>query len=265
VRLAPVLLVGLLQGLLVLQVGSSAPTRGTAGPGEELSLTADAVLARSVRAGERVVLAVRTTGLVDVTVYESTGDAAELQLFRGGGTPRTAKQFHSVLEVSYPLASLSGTDFWVRVQHRRPGRTSVFYRAGTQDEAMGRLPKGQNLVRNQATVVVAGRLSTAVYQLVPGTLLRVQVRSGKGTVALLKTRDYLDVKDSRASLASRCTPAACVETSTGRTVLELYGGGLRRPVPGGGRRRSRGHLPGGGYPGGPQLHLELHVGGYPCG
>jgi hypothetical protein len=223
VRLAPVLLVGLLQGLLVLQVGSSAPTRGAAGPGEELSLTADAVLARSVRAGERVVLAVRTTGLVDVTVYESTGDAAELQLFRGGGTPRTAKQFHSVLEVSYPLASLSGTDFWVRVQHRRPGRTSVFYRAGTQDEAMGRLRRGENLERNSGVVEAGeGLYSMPLYQLVPGTVVHLEVEAGTGTVGLLKVREFLEVKEGRASLGSRCSPARCVGTGSGRERLELY-------------------------------------------
>ncbi len=222
-RLAPVLLVGLLQGLLVLQVGSSAPTRGTAGPGEELSLTADAVLARSVRAGERVVLAVRTTGLVDVTVYESTGDAAELQLFRGGGTPRTAKQFHSVLEVSYPLASLSGTDFWVRVQHRRPGRTSVFYRPGTQDEAMGRLRRGENLERNSGVVEAGeGLYSMPLYQLVPGTVVHLEVEAGTGTVGLLKVREFLEVKEGRASLGSRCSPARCVGVGSGRERLELY-------------------------------------------
>jgi hypothetical protein len=215
--------VGLLQGLLVLQVGSSAPTRGAAGPGEELSLTADAVLARSVRAGERVVLAVRTTGLVDVTVYESTGDAAELQLFRGGGTPRTAKQFHSVLEVSYPLASLSGTDFWVRVQHRRPGRTSVFYRAGTQDEAMGRLRRGENLERNSGVVEAGeGLYSMPLYQLVPGTVVHLEVEAGTGTVGLLKVREFLEVKEGRASLGSRCSPARCVGTGSGRERLELY-------------------------------------------
>lgn len=222
-RLAPVLLVGLLQGLLVLQVGSSAPTRGTAGPGEELSLTADAVLARSVRAGERVVLAVRTTGLVDVTVYESTGDAAELQLFRGGGTPRTAKQFHSVLEVSYPLASLSGTDFWVRVRHRRPGRTSVFYRPGTQDEAMGRLRRGENLERNSGVVEAGeGLYSMPLYQLVPGTVVHLEVEAGTGTVGLLKVREFLEVKEGRASLGSRCSPARCVGVGSGRERLELY-------------------------------------------
>jgi hypothetical protein len=215
--------VGLLQGLLVLQAGSSAPTRGTAGPGEELSLTADAVLARSVRAGERVVLAVRTTGLVDVTVYESTGDAAELQLFRGGGTPRTAKQFHSVLEVSYPLASLSGTDFWVRVQHRRPGRTSVFYRPGTQDEAMGRLRRGENLERNSGVVEAGeGLYSMPLYQLVPGTVVHLEVEAGTGTVGLLKVREFLEVKEGRASLGSRCSPARCVGVGSGRERLELY-------------------------------------------
>jgi len=222
-RLVPLFLVGVLQGLLVLQLGYSTPMRSTGGPTEELGLTGDAVLSRSVRAGERVVLAVRTTGLVDVTVYESTGDAREVQAFRGGATPRTAKQFHSVLEVSYPLASLSGTEFWVRVQHRRPGRTSVFYRPGTQDEAMGRLRRGENLERNSGMVEAGeGLYSMPLYQLVPGTVVHLEVEAGTGTVALLKVREFLEVKEGRASLGSRCSPARCVGAGSGRERLELY-------------------------------------------
>ena len=222
-RLVPLFLVGVLQGLLVLQLGYSTPMRSTGGPAEELGLRGDAVLTRSVRAGERVVLAVRTTGLVDVTVYESTGDTREVQAFRGGATPRTAKQFHSVLEVSYPLASLSGTDFWVRVQHRRPGRTSVFYRPGTQDEAMGRLRRGENLERNSGMVEAGeGLYSMPLYQLVPGTVVHLELEAGTGTVALLKVREFLEVKEGRASLGSRCSPARCVGAGSGRERLELY-------------------------------------------
>jgi hypothetical protein len=222
-RLVPVFLVGVLQGMLVLQLSSSRLPRGLAGPAGELSLTGDAILTRSVRAGERVVLAVRTTGLVDVTVYESTGDAAEVQLFREGGTPRTAKQFHSVQEVSYPLASLSGTEFLIRVQHRQPGTTSVFYRPGTQDEAMGRLRRGENLERNSGVVEAQDGLYTMpLYQLVPGTVVHLEVEAGTGTVALLKVREFLDVKQGRASLGSRCSPARCVGTGSGRERLELY-------------------------------------------
>ncbi len=222
-RLVPIFLVGLLQGLVVLQLAYSGPDRGPAGPAEELSLTTDAVLTRSVRPGERVVLQVRTTGLVDVTVYESTGDAREVQLFREGGTPRTAKQFLSVLHVSYPLASLSGTDFLIRVQHRRPGRTSVSYVPGTQDEAMGRLRRGDSLERNSGVVEAGeGLYSMPLYQLVPGTVVHLEVEAGTGTVALLKVREFLDVQEGGASLGSRCSPARCVGTGSGRERLELY-------------------------------------------
>jgi hypothetical protein len=220
-RWTAVLVAVVLNSFLVGQMVASRAGERAAGTGHVFVVKEDTVHRRRVQAGERTVLEVSTTGLVEVVVYEHAGDPRELAQFEAGQVPRTAKVFPRVRDLSYPLSSVSGSEFSVRVRHLAPGQTEIRYHPGTVEEAMGRLRKGQNLVRNQATVVVAGRLSTAVYQLVPGTLLRVQVRSGKGTVALLKTRDYLDVKDSRASLASRCTPAACVETSTGRTVLEL--------------------------------------------
>ncbi len=77
-------------------------------------------------------------------------------------------------------------------------------------------------MRNQGTVrVEGGQLWMPVYQLVPGTILRVELRSGKGTVALLKTRDFLEVRDGRASLQSRCMPHQCLVSSSDRMVLEL--------------------------------------------
>jgi hypothetical protein len=182
----------------------------------------DAVLRRVVQAGERTVLEVSTTGLVEVVLYEHTGDAEELSQFRAGGVPRTAKVFTHVRELSYPLSSVSGSEFHVRVRHLEPGQTRLGYRPGTVDEAMGRLRKGQNLVRNSGTVVATrARVEMPIYQLVPGTVVRVEVRSGRGVVGLLKTRDYLDVRAGRAALGARCTPATCLDASSGRTGLEL--------------------------------------------
>ncbi|MDR5676191.1 MAG: hypothetical protein QN128_07290, partial [Armatimonadota bacterium] len=192
-------------------------------PREQASLVReDVVQERRVRAGERTVLEVSTTGLVEVVVYEYAGDAGELEEFRAGRVPRTAKVFSRVQEVSYPLSSVTEARFYVRVRHLEPGQTQVRYVPGTVDEAMGRLRKGEKLVRNRGTVRVDGEpLAMAVYQLVPGTVVRVEVRSGKGLVGVLKTRDYLEVREGRATLVSRCTPAACVDASSGRAVLEL--------------------------------------------
>lgn len=219
----PVLLVGVLQGLLALQLGLVRTPAVEAGGPPALSVTSDRVLTQRVPPGARVVLEVRTTGLVDVAVYESTGNTQELQLFQEGGLPRTAKEFASVRQIQYPLASLSGTDFLVRVRYRQPGVTTVLFRPGTQDEAMGRLRRGENLVRNGATVDVREGLYTMpVYQLVPGTVVHVEVEEGTGSVALLKVRDYLDVREGRVSLASLCSPARCVGTASGRNQLELH-------------------------------------------
>ncbi|MCL6499817.1 MAG: hypothetical protein K6U07_07310 [Firmicutes bacterium] len=213
----------LLNGFLVAQMFVSRGVAWTAAPREQASLVReDVVQERPVRAGERTVLEVSTTGLVEVVVYEHTGDAEELAQLRAGQVPRTAKVFSRVQEVSYPLSSVKDTRFYVRVRHLEPGQTQVRYVPGTVDEAMGRLRKGENLVRNGGTVRVDGEpVAMAIYQLVPGTVVRVEVRSGKGLVGVLKTRDYLDVREGRASLASRCTPATCVDASSGRTVLEL--------------------------------------------
>lgn len=181
----------------------------------------ETVQRRVVRGGERTVLELRSTGLVEVVLYEHTGDPQELAQFHAGGVPRTAKVFTHVSELGYPLSSVSGAEFYVRVRSLRPGRTELRYVPGTVDDAMGRLRKGQSLVRNHGTVVVDGRFTAPVYQLVPGTVVRLEVRSGKGLVALVKTRDFLDVKDGRVPLASRCLPATCVDTASGRAVLEL--------------------------------------------
>jgi hypothetical protein len=217
-----VLLALLLNGFLV---GQMLAVRGAAlapGPAEAVVVREDVVHPRPVKAGERTVLEVSTTGLVEVVVYEHTGDRQELEEFQAGRVPRTAKVFPQVREVSYPLSSVTDTQFYVRVRHLQPGETRVRYVPGTVDEAMARLRKGENLVRNRGVVVVdRGRLTMPVYQLVPGTVVRVEVQSGRGVVGLLKTRDYLDVRDGRATVASRCTPQTCVEASSGRAVVEL--------------------------------------------
>ncbi len=213
----------LLNGFLVAQMLVSRGVAWIAPPREQLAvIQEDVVHERPVQAGERTVLEVSTTGLVEVVVYEHAGDAEELAQFQAGRVPRTAKVFSRVQEVSYPLSSVTEARFYVRVRHLEAGQTQVRYVPGTVDEAMGRLRKGEDLVRNRGTVRVGGEmLAMAVYQLVPGTVVRVEVRSGKGLVGLLKTRDYLDVREGRASLASRCTPASCLEASSGRTVLEV--------------------------------------------
>ncbi len=164
---------------------------------------------------------VSSTGLVEVVVYEHQGDVGELAEFQAGRVPRTAKVFGGVQELSYPLSSVSGSEFYVRVRHVQPGQTRVRYVTGTIDEAMGRLRKGETLVRNSGTVRVDGLRALALYQLVPGTVVRVEVGGGRGVVGVLKTRDYLDVRDGRVTLASRCSPAWCLETSSGRTGLEV--------------------------------------------
>ncbi|MCS7236240.1 MAG: hypothetical protein RMM30_09740 [Armatimonadota bacterium] len=221
-RWAGVLLALLMNGFLVGQMWVVRGAALSPGPAEAVVVREDEVHRRPVKAGERTVLEVSTTGLLEVVVYERTGDARELEEFRAGRVPRTAKVFSQVRELSYPLSSVTDTEFYVRVRHLRPGETRLRYVPGLVDEAMARLRKGENLVRNRGVVVVeGGRLTMPVYQLVPGTVVRVEVQSGRGVVGLLKTRDYLDVRDGRATVAGRCTPQACVEASSGRAVLEV--------------------------------------------
>ncbi|MDR7515219.1 MAG: hypothetical protein QN165_10470, partial [Armatimonadota bacterium] len=65
-----------LNGFLVAQMFASRDVAWTAAPREQASLVReDVVQERRVRAGERTVLEVSTTGLVEVVVYEYTGDA----------------------------------------------------------------------------------------------------------------------------------------------------------------------------------------------
>lgn len=181
----------------------------------------ETVQRRLVRAGERTVLEVSTTGLVEVILYEHMGDSQELAQFQAGQVPRSAKVFTQVRQLGYPLSSVSGSEFYARLRPLRPGQTQLRYRPGTVDDAMARLRKGHPLVRNHGTVVVDGRFTAPIYQLVPGTVVRLEVRSGKGLVAVLKTRDFLEVRDERIALTTRCLPAWCVDTASGRAVLEL--------------------------------------------
>ncbi len=210
-----VVLNGFLVGQMLLVRGSAVPVSAVEVREEET------VLRRSVRAGERTVMEVSTTGLVEVVIYEHQGNSGELAEFQAGRVPRTAKVFSNLQELSYPLSSVSGSEFFVRIRHVRAGQTRVRYVTGTIDEAMGQLRKGKELVRNRGTVRVDGRQFMALYQLVPGTVVQVEVQGGRGVVGVLKTRDYLDVRDGRAALVSRCRPAECMETSSGRTSLEL--------------------------------------------
>jgi len=224
VRWPAVLLALLLNGFLALQMLlAQEEGRSPENPARPLVLREDTVLKRVVRPGERTVVDVRTAGLVEVVIYEHLGNSEELAQFRAGQIPRTAKVFTHVKELHYPLASDSGSEFHLRIRHLLPGETSLRYEPGTIEEAMARLRRGQHLVRNQGAVQVrGGRLLLPVYQLVPGTLLRIEVRSGKGTVGVLRTRDYLEVRDGRASLQSRCRPDTCLETSSGRGVVEVH-------------------------------------------
>ncbi|MDR5709593.1 MAG: hypothetical protein QN140_07190 [Armatimonadota bacterium] len=224
VRWPAILLALLLNGFLAFQMLlSGGESRGKEAQAQTLVFREDTVQERVVRPGERTVLEVRTEGLAEVVIYEHTGDANELGQFRAGQVPRTARVFTHVKELRYPLASDSGTTFHLRIRHLQPGETTLRYEPGTIEEAMTRLRRGHNLVRNQGTVQVRGeRLLLPVYQLVPGTALRMEVRSGKGTVGVLKTRDYLEVRSGRASLQDRCRPESCLVTSSGRTAVELY-------------------------------------------
>ncbi|MCS7172478.1 MAG: hypothetical protein N0A24_03570 [Armatimonadetes bacterium] len=224
VRWPAFLLALLLNGFLASQMLlSGGEGSGGEARAQTLVFREDTVQERVVRPGERTVLEVHTQGLVEVVIYEHTGDANELAQFRSGQIPRTARVFTHMKALRYPLASDSGSTFYVRLRHLQPGETVLRYEPGTVEESMARLRRGQNLVRNQGTVQIRGtRLLLPVYQLVPGTILRVEVRAGKGTVGVLRTRDYLEVRDGRASLESRCRPESCLVTSSDRTALELH-------------------------------------------
>lgn len=182
----------------------------------------DIVQKRSIGPGERTMFVVRTSGVVEVVIFEHTGEPELLQAFQAGQVPRTARVFTDVKDLAYPLASAAGADFYVRVRHLAAGATTVHYEPGTIDQAMARLRTGGNLVRSRGTVWVrSGLYQMPVYQVVPGTVIKVEIGAGRGAVALLKTRDYLAVRDRTATLISRCVPASCVRSESGGRVLNL--------------------------------------------
>lgn len=209
----------LLAQLAVAPTGGEAPTIVQAPAVNAPVMTEDIVESRTVAPGERTVLVVTTTGAVDVVIWEET-EPVEFAAFQAGETPRTAKVFTGVKELAYPLASQTGATFHMRVHHRVPGATALRYEVGTSEEAMNQLRKGENLIRNRGTIVAEGLYMMPLYQLVPGTIVKVEPKAGQGTIALLKTMDYLAVKRGEKILVDLCADNPCVNGA--QNNLEFY-------------------------------------------
>lgn len=222
-RLLPLLLAIVVSAFLVAQL-AVAPTGGEAPTTEQTPaisapvMTEDIVESRVIAPGERTVLMIGTTGVVDVVIWEET-EPAEFTAFQAGETPRTAKVFMGVKELAYPLASQTGATFHVRVHHQVPGATTLHYEVGTSEAAMNQLRKGENLIRNRGTLVAEGLYLMPIYQLVPGTIVKVEPKAGQGTIALLKTLDYLAVKRGEKVLGDLCADNPCVNADN---KLEVY-------------------------------------------
>jgi hypothetical protein len=87
---------------------------------------------------------------------------------------------------------------------------------------MAQLRNGRNLVRNQGTVLVRGGLHhMPVYQLVPGTIIRLTHLGGSGSAALLTTREYVAVRNGTGRRAAQCLSRLCLRPASGSKVLEL--------------------------------------------
>lgn len=222
-RLLPLLLAIVVSAFLVAQmavapIGGETPTTEQTPAISAPVMTEDIVESRAIAPGERTVLTVRTTGVVDVVIWEET-ELAEYTAFQAGEVPRTARMFTGVKELAYPLASQTGATFHVRIHHQVPGVTTLHYEVGTSEEAMNQLRKGENLIRNHGTLVAEGLYLMPIYQLVPGTIVKVEPKAGQGTIALLKTLDYLAVKRGEKVLEDVCADNPCVSANN---KLEFY-------------------------------------------
>lgn len=175
---------------------------------------------RVISPGERTVLTLNTTGLAEVVIFEESDDGSSLEALKAGQTPRTAKVFSNVRALAYPLASQTGATFQVQIRPQAPGEMTLSYTVGTSEQAMNQLRKGQNLVRNEGIIRSKGSYFIPVYQLVPGTIIKIGIREGTGTMALLKTMDYLAVKNNETTLASLCAPDSCLQAN-GKETLEV--------------------------------------------
>jgi hypothetical protein len=225
-RLFPLLLAVVVSAFLLAQlavapVGDQEPAMAQTPAASAPVMTEDMVESRTIAPGERTVLMLQTTGVVDVVIFEET-EAAEFEAFQAGQVPRTAKVFTGVKALAYPLASQTGATFHVRVHHSVPGATTLHYEVGTSEEAMNQLRKGENLLRNRGTIVAEGLYLMPLYQLVPGTIVKVEPKAGQGTIALLKTRDYLTVKRGEKMLADLCADNPCVSAGGEQNNLEFY-------------------------------------------
>lgn len=218
-RYIPLLFAFVVCALLLSQL-TTVRTSETAKKIEASSSSANVVERQAIDPGGRTVMSVATTGLVEVVIFEEGDDGAQMEAFKAGQTPRTAKVFSNVKALSYPLSSATGANFHVRIHHQAPGETTVKYTPGTSEEAMGQLRKGQNLVRNQGTIRSDSLYFTPVYQLVPGTIVKLELKEGMGRVALLKTLDYLAAKKGEVKLTDLCAANPCA-TARGKATVEM--------------------------------------------
>lgn len=208
--------------MLLAQLSTAGPITPVQGRAPSTSSPGTIVQQRTIPPGGRTVLTVKTSGLAEVVIFEHTGDGALLREFHAGATPRTARVFTNIRELVFPLASESGADFYIRVRPLIAGDTTLHYSSGTIAQAMSRLRHGRNLARNRGIVVVhRGLHQMPVYQLVPETVIRLEILGGSGTVALLRTRDYLAVRAGTSALARRCSAGSCLRSQTDGKVLGL--------------------------------------------
>lgn len=184
------------------------------------TFTGDYTTSIPIAKDERTVMEISTTGLVEVVIMEDLGDETELQTFQAGEIPRSAKVFPNARWLKYPLFSSTGSTYYVRIRERKPGETSISYHVGTIPEALDRLIQGENLVRNEGILVTSVPYFQPVYQLVPGTIVNLEIRQGKGRVALLKTFDYLAVKNGEAKLQDLCSANPCA-TDSGQANIQV--------------------------------------------
>ncbi|MCS7129135.1 MAG: hypothetical protein RMH74_04675 [Candidatus Caldarchaeum sp.] len=172
--------------------------------------------------GDRYVVEFKTTGLSSLYVIE----AKHYQLFlERGEPPSSAISFNMVAELNLALPSNAGGEYKLVVRQLRDGDVKLHVKPGTVDEAVGRLRRGEDVLRNslEAEFPAGGVHVIPIYQFVMGTYVEINVLGAEKTL-VATLAEYLAYQRGSKNLEALCVGSRCIQGSgTLKLVSEDYG------------------------------------------
>ncbi|MEN3048544.1 MAG: hypothetical protein ABDH63_07185 [Candidatus Caldarchaeales archaeon] len=166
--------------------------------------------------GDRYVIEAQTDSLINVYIMESR---FYRQYKETGKPPASALVFAMVRSLTVALPSNEGGEYKLVIEQIRDGNVKVTVRPGLIEEAVSRMRKGENVVRNamEAELPTGTTHVIPIYQFVKGTLLEMEVQ-GADTATVLSFTEYLAYSRGQKGLESLCYPGRCIKGSGSLTL-----------------------------------------------